>query len=585
MAKIKNCALPPTVTNQLLQEIELLPEPDVLAYGQEFMPGGFTKAKAIRERLAAMVRGQGPLPPALISLLNYSLPFRTTVETLSASALKELFAPLSVLLGHELLLLHLLVDDRDEVHKFAGEQLGRTFPPPTDADKEVSRNILAGFVELRFLIPGGVSLSPPGAPPAGEPDALLGIFKEALTKSEKEVARLKQSLQEEKDRAQARFKEATDKTEQERKRLTGEREQVRAKLETALKEKSAAGARCQELSAKMESAIAREVQSQTTALARKWLEAPLQIQRAAEEPVPKDLLDRAEAALARQAAQDPHTGNRVALARRCKALVEMKDRLMLAQQNALSPIAELKPAIQELGNEIDRLQKLLAGGKPASELAVRLLTVVNTSDDWDELRRYGQFMQELADFRLISSADERSCYHALHRKFSLLEERGKPKGPEVDTGWSLRDALFRNKPTLLLLDGHNILFGLPDLFAAEYENDHPGKKARQKLTGIVEKLVSPRPNIAAKICFDGPSAEVTRVRSNLEIHFSGGNGRDRADELIVSRLQFKDLQSLDQRVFVVTDDRAVRRQILQTGAKFVPNDLFAVLLADFQCLK
>jgi len=88
-------------------------------------------------------------------------------------------------------------------------------------------------------------------------------------------------------------------------------------LETAFKEKSAADARCQELSAKMESAIAREVQSQTTALARKWLEAPLQVQRAAEAPAPKDLLDRAEAALARQAAQDPHTGNRLALERRC----------------------------------------------------------------------------------------------------------------------------------------------------------------------------------------------------------------------------------------------------------------------------
>ena len=154
----------------------------------------------------------------------------------------------------------------------------------------------------------------------------------------------------------------------------------------------------------------------------------------------------------------------------------------------------------------------------------------------------------------------------------------------MDSGWSLRDALFRNKPTLLVLDGHNILFGLSDLFASEYENDHPGRKARQKLVGLIEKLVGPRPGITTKICFDGPSGEVVRVRSNVEIHFSGGTGRDRADELIVSRLQFKDLQSLDQRVFVVTDDRAVRRQIVRTGAKFVPNDLFAVLLADFQCL-
>jgi hypothetical protein len=62
-------------------------------------------------------------------------------------------------------------------------------------------------------------------------------------------------------------------------------------------------------------------------------------------------------------------------------------------------------------------------------------------------------------------------------------------------------------------------------------------------------------------------------------------GLDRADELITSRLQFKDLRSLDEKVYVVTDDRAIRTEILRTGAKFVPNDLFAVLMADFQCLE
>src|SRR5919109_4823405 len=70
MAKIKNCTLPPAITEQLLREIELLPEPDVLTYGQQFLPGGFTKARAIRERLAGMVQGPTPLPPVLISLLN-----------------------------------------------------------------------------------------------------------------------------------------------------------------------------------------------------------------------------------------------------------------------------------------------------------------------------------------------------------------------------------------------------------------------------------------------------------------------------------------------------------------------------------
>jgi len=585
MAKIKNYTLTPAITERLVREIELLPEPDVLTYGKEFMPGGFTRSKAIRDRLAAMAQGQGPLPPVLVSLLNYSLPFRTTVEALSLDALKEMFAPLAVLLGHDLLLLILLVDERDEVHKFAGEQLGQSFPPPTDKERDLSRDIIAGFVEQRFLIPAGTTISAPGAPPPGQPDPLLEIMKEALTRSEKELTRLKQALQEEKDRAQSRLKETTDKADQERKRLIAEREQVRAKLDAALKDKSVADARTQELAAQMERAVALGVQEQTTALARKWLEPPLQAQSAIEETTAKDLLIRAEAAVARQSAQDRHVGNRLELERRCQALVEMKERLAAAQRNALSPVAELKPVIQELETEIDRLQKLLVGNKPQGELAARLLTVVNTSDDWEELRRYGQFIHELADFQLISSADERNCYNALHRKFSLLEERGKPKGPDVDSGWSLRGALFRNQPTLLVLDGHNVLFGLPDLFAADYENDHPGRKARQRLVAVIEKLVGPRPAVTTKVCFDGPSADVVRVRPNVEIHFSGGTGRDRADELIVSRLQFEDLKSLDQRVFVVTDDRSVRRQILRTGAKFVPNDLFAVLLADFDCLK
>ena len=75
------------------------------------------------------------------------------------------------------------------------------------------------------------------------------------------------------------------------------------------------------------------------------------------------------------------------------------------------------------------------------------------------------------------------------------------------------------------------------------------------------------------------------VARNLEVIYSGGTGKDRADELIVANLQFKDLQRVDQKVFVVTDDREVRRGIVRTGAKYVPVNLFAVFLHDFKCLQ
>jgi hypothetical protein len=101
---------------------------------------------------------------------------------------------------------------------------------------------------------------------------------------------------------------------------------------------------------------------------------------------------------------------------------------------------------------------------------------------------------------------------------------------------------------------------------------------------LVAKLVRARPNVLTKICFDGPAGASAKVAPNLEVFYSGGQGQNRADELIVSQLQFTGLKDLAQKVFVVSDDREVRRGILRTGASYVPCDLFAVFLNDFQCL-
>ncbi len=255
---------------------------------------------------------------------------------------------------------------------------------------------------------------------------------------------------------------------------------------------------------------------------------------------------------------------------------------MSALQNAVTPVPQLRPTLGEVEAEIGRLERLLGVAARAPEVVSRLLAGVNAAGTWEEVRTLSQVVDQMSEAGLLGGPEARTVYNAVQRKFSLLQER--TRSFEGDNGWSLRDTLFRNKPALLLLDGHNILFSLQDVFGADYENGYPGPLARQRLTRIVERLVQNRSNLRVRLCFDGPDARSVQVSSNVSVEYSGGTGRDRADEMIVSRLLFKDLQTLDQKVFVVTDDRRIRHAILQSGAKFVRTDLFAVLLADFGCL-
>jgi hypothetical protein len=148
----------------------------------------------------------------------------------------------------------------------------------------------------------------------------------------------------------------------------------------------------------------------------------------------------------------------------------------------------------------------------------------------------------------------------------------------------LRGALYRNEKAVLDLDGHKILFLLKDILGPVYENDHPGEKARAKLNSLIVKLVGPRSNVKATIWYDGPVANRASLSPNIEVAFSGGQGAGRADRRIAEYLEVKDLHDLGRRVFVVSDDREVRRKAVTHGALYVRVSLFAILLEDFKCL-
>jgi len=593
MAKIRNFLLTPDLTEALASAAESVQEDLLLLWGREFLPGGFTRLESIRERLLARVRSDATLDDKLVDLLATGLPCCQTVAFLSLAALAYLFEPLSLLVGRQELLLAMLLNTRPDVHQFAIEQALKPAPtqPPTPQEEAAALDFVMGFVDQKLIIPVGLFPPPPAG--AGPPSDLLNsvagkVLQELNQKVQsqcKTIDRLNRELQQQKQRHLAKLKQQADALEQERKGLRAEQAAAQARTAALLREKQTLETRLKELADQREAAVSQAVQEQTSALVRKWLAEPLQLDAAVQAAgaAAGDLVARVEQALQAQARQDRHTGNRVELERRLEVLRGAQARAATALRHALTPIRELRPLLEELAAEITRLEKLLAGPRPVSELAGRLLTSLNSAETWEEVRGGSQLVEQLDDRRLLPAEDLRSLYNAIQRKFSLLAETVQPKAGAGDNGWALRDILFRNKNALLLLDGHNLLFGLKDIFSPDYENGYPGRKARQRLVDLVAKLVRARPNVLTKICFDGPAGASAKVAPNLEVFYSGGQGQNRADELIVSQLQFTGLKDLAQKVFVVSDDREVRRGILRTGASYVPCDLFAVFLSDFQC--
>jgi hypothetical protein len=506
-----------------------------------------------------------------------------------------------LLKGRDTTALPLLLDARDEVHRLGVEVLARKQHIPLKADYAAATRVLCQFIDTHLLCAADISITPaagesPKLPEMPEADTydpqevaqLLGVLNDRLKEQNAANKLLQQNLQEQAEKRQEQIAKAVQPVTDANKRNRAERDEARQSLRQITEEKESLAARLEELNSTMQAQIARGVAQQTSALIRKWLAAPLENERHLEELGPKttDLLARAEQALEAQARQDRATGNRLELERKLGQLRQARERLGTAAQVALRPLPELQAVLAAVQEELHRAEGALAGHAPADLLTDKLLVAINRAASWGEAQQQSQLVQQLADAELVPENDRRRLYDALQRKFSLLTETCQPAEADfADHGWSLREVIHRDRPALLLLDGHNLLFRLEDIFRPCYEADgHPGRQARERLVEITRSLLAGRANLRVRICFDAPQHETVVVCPNLQIEYSGGQGEHRADERIDAHVAWRRPDELDQKWYVVTDDRAVRRQAVKNGARYVPADLFAVLLSDFQCL-
>jgi hypothetical protein len=146
----------------------------------------------------------------------------------------------------------------------------------------------------------------------------------------------------------------------------------------------------------------------------------------------------------------------------------------------------------------------------------------------------------------------------------------------------LYSRLQSEQPCLVIVDGHNLLFRLSVLFLQWFEGGRPSLEAREQLSQRLLQKVTNYKSLRIELWFDGDEESSTQLHERLQVNYSGGKGKDRADRRIISSLRgsaaianisltspplhaFQFDADPTALAFVVTDDLGLARRIRKTN--------------------
>jgi len=518
---------------------------------------GEPRAAAIRTRLKERLRANG-LDADLASLLACHGANRELVAVLSAEALDLFFSELLGLFGRDKILAAMLVDPREAVRGLAlrhlesaaGGKLSRR-----EAKEGLARGLAPFLRHVRAFMPErGRS--------AGTTDK--GRRAARPTKKEKAL--------------QTKLEAVTREAESCRSRLEREKKAC-AELRRALREAEGKNA---VLRQEWEDAVRLEVHRRMESEVRGWLRSARDLERRAEAAGVgddgRDVLARIDEALEAQEKTDRHYGNRRRLIRRLRALESGRRRLVEAARTALNPLPGLAALVSDIDREIDEIRRRLGACSSGDPLAERLLLRLNDAADLDELERVAAQVRRLRGDGLLppaAAADVEERLDALRGRLYDRYRPAPPAGPEI-----LRLMGDKYGGALLLLDGYNIILGLPELFGRDLEEGgRPGAQARERLLAAVDGACRAL-GAEADVFFDGERAAERGYSPLVREVFSGGGGSempDRADLAIIAHLENR-LPEAGRREVIVSNDRELRARGLELGAEGMALAELAALL-------
>lgn len=566
--------LTPECEKEVQRLTALIPEADLSAFAATepgFLHGGFRleNGALVRARLLQIACGAQPVSDALRRLIAKRSRVRTLTGLLAPSVLFENRHAFAALLGDAVLLVALLLDDRPEVRAQAESWMGLPAPflavPPEEAQRTL-HEAFAGISELLGVQAGASA----GAP---------------LTRESWQAQKEKQDLRildlQEKNR---RLKGVDDRLSQTALKLSACEEKLSAaqsQLAAAEKALRQTTRERDELKTELERETSRREERLTAALdvalAREffgWIgEARAAESAAARAESTEDLLARADAALKRQGDADRHSGNRSALEARLARTEDALERVRNALANAIRPLQDLKSVEKELEAEIRSLRSLLKRDEGATPLETALTARIHAAAD-NELPKFRDLPDLMASLGVLTDEALARVRLALQRRIAAAQAAGVPPDPRTearrDAVSKLGQALAGHAPAILLLDGHNVLFGLPVRYNPPRGGAVSDAEKREKLASDVVRLTAASPNVRAWIVFDGPTRSDTQASANVRITYSGGSGEHRADGVILDNLRFFNSQAPETPVFLVSNDGELCTAARRLGAQTIP---------------
>ena len=573
MALHPESKLTPEIEAELRRVIDALPDDElaVLAHNDPaFQAGGFRAGNTtvLRARAFQLASGAQPVSDTLRRLLRaYSLN-RTLVALLSAATLADLRHELATLFGAPRLLLAMLADDRNDVRETAVRWLRQE--PVFIAIEPAAAAIRLRETFGRLLEIAGTDASVAAAPLSHE------TGKEARE-------HLEQQLRD--TRAEARrLKGVDDRLARTRDQLAArERERTEAQARLALAETQACAAARERDAANTE--LARElrhreerllaaVESRLAAEAAGWLASVRSVAAEAAAPATTGdaLLERAAGALSRQAAADRHSGNRRILAARHEALARRLDETRDALANALQPLPELAAVEIELSAEVKHLDRLLNRCADRTPLEERLAARMGLATP-AELQDMRTVVRQLTEFQALDTETAARLTETLETRMRVARATTLPS-PDVDdanddtpTG-ILRRALRGRCAAILLIDGHNVLFGLQGRYLPPQGAAVPTGTTRARLVEDVVRLAADRPTCRAWIVFDGPTRSESTPAMNVRVTYSGGEGEHRADAALLDNIRFFRAGG-EVSILLVTNDNGLAGDARRLGARIL----------------
>ncbi len=538
----------------------------LLATEPAFKAGGFRsrKPELLRKRLEQIVLGSSKISSATRNVLAAHSRSTTLLTHLSVETIAATASAWAALLGDETFLMAALLDARAELQNKAEKWLERAphfaAPAPQAALTELTE-LLSDIFEL---LGAGKSGTPP--PTRESREEQREKLNQRIKALQTENRRLK-GVDDKRRRSETLLTQATEQIRSLEEKLKSEQSELRRyrraleDVKTELQRETTR--REQRLQAALDLRLAREFHG--------WLAEAQFLERAALGPDhAQDVAERACKALKIQSAIDRHSGNRLQLEKRLENLTSLRQKVENTLKNAIRQAPELKLALEQLNQEIHRLQKLLNVESELSPLEKILINKIHSVPD-ELLPGLKTLPEKLNSLQLLDRSTVETLNQELRKRFGAIEALGVAVDPDMekrhDAPALLGRALAGKMPAVLLLDGHNVLFGLQARYMPPRGKAVPDREKREKLVSDVVRITAPNPAMRAITLFDGHTRSDSNPSPNVRVIYSGGEGEHRADKVLIDQIRFLKSVDADAAVLLVSNDNDLCREARRLGAK------------------